>query len=312
MDLSTTHIHLLLNHFPTVGFIIGLAIYFVSLFGGTHHHLKQAALVILVGIAIVTIPVYVTGNAAEEALRGNPEISGQVSLKLMEMHEGAALASMIFMEITGAIAWLALWQLRRFGRVSRWTSGVVLVLGVLTLATVSRAATLGGEIRHPEIRVTEEQPAEQLGRQIGNFVRDTPWVWVTCETLHFVGLSVLIGVILLADLRVLGVIRGVPFSALDRLLPWAILAFGINVVTGMLFFAAAPGQYTKNPAFFWKVIFLMLACANTLYFTFDKTWMQSADREAPASSKVLAVTALALWFGVMYWGSMLPFIGNAF
>jgi hypothetical protein len=83
-------------------------------------------------------------------------------------------------------------------------------------------------------------------------------------------------------------------------------------VTGMLFFAAAPGQYTKNPAFFWKVIFLMLACANTLYFTFDKTWMQEADREAPALSKVLVVTALALWFGVMYWGSMLPFIGNAF
>jgi hypothetical protein len=288
--------------------IVGLSIYVVSLFGGTHHHLKQAALVILVGIALISIPTYATGNAAEAALRG----AAGVSQRLMEMHEGAALAALLGIELAGVFAWLALWQLRRFDKVARWTSAVVLVLGVVTLGVVSRAAALGGEIRHPEIRVTQESPAEQFGRLIGNFVRDTPWVWVSCETLHFVGLSVLIGVLLLVDLRMLGVIRGIPYRALDRLLPWAILAFGLNVVTGMMFFAAAPGQYTDNPAFYWKLIFLMLAGANTLYFTFDKTWMQDETWEAPALSKALAVSALLLWIGVMFWGSMLPFIGNAF
>jgi hypothetical protein len=239
----------------------------------------------------------------------------EVSKRLMEMHEGAALSALIAIELTGVFAWLALWQLRRFDRVSRWTSTAVLVLGVVALGVVSRAAALGGEIRHAEIRVTPEAPTEQIGRVIGNFVRDvrdTPWVWVSCETLHFVGLSVLIGVLLLVDLRMLGVVRGVPYRALDRLLPFAILAFGVNVITGMMFFAAAPGQYTKNPAFYWKLIFLMLAGANTLYFTFDKTWMQNEEWQAGALSKALAVSALVLWIGVMYWGSMLPFIGNAF
>jgi uncharacterized membrane protein len=308
MDLSSTHIHLLLNHFPTIGFMIGLGLYVISLIGGTHFHLKQAALVIMVGIALITLPTYVTGNAAAEALRGTEG----VSQKLMEMHEGSALVSLFLMEFAGLFAWLALWQLRRSGRVPRWTSAMVLVLAVLTLLVVSRASNLGGEIRHPEIRVTQEAPTEQLAREIGNFVRDTPWVWVVCETLHFIGLTLLIGVILLVDLRMLGVVRNIPFSALDRLLPWAILGFGINIITGMLFFAAATGQYTKNPAFFWKLIFIMLAGFNTLYFTFDKTWTLDARSEAPMLSKAMAVSAIVLWVGVMYWGSMLPFIGNAF
>lgn len=308
MDLSPTHIHLLLNHFPTIGFIIGLGIYVVSLFGGTHHHLKQAALVIFVGVALITIPTYATGNAAMEGLS---DAEG-VSTVLMEMHEGAALMALLLMEITGMFAWLALWQLRRFSHVGRGTTTVLLVLAVLSLAVVSRAANLGGEIRHPEIRVTAEAVEVQFGRLVGNFVRDTPWAWVASETLHFVGLSLIIGVMLFVDLRMLGVIRGITFRAMDRLLPWAILGFGLNVITGMLFFAAAPGQYTQNPAFYWKLIFLMVAGANTLYFTFDDTWMADDNREAPALSKALAVSAIVLWVGVMYWGSMLPFIGNAF
>ena len=308
MDLSPTHLHLLLNHFPTIGFIIGLSVYVVSLFGGTHHHLKQASLVILVGVALITIPTYVTGNAAELALREQPGVSG----RLMEMHEAAAMIAMFAIELTGVFAWFALWQLRRFHHVSRWLSAAVLILGVFSFAVVSRAAALGGEIRHAEIRVTQEATTEQLARTIGNFVRDTPWVWVSCESLHFVGLTLLIGVLLLVNLRMLGIIRGITYRALDRMLPWAILAFGVNLVTGMLFFAASPGQYTQNGPFYWKLVFLMLAGANTLYFTFDSTWMQDEDRPAPALSKLASVSALVLWVGVMYWGSMLPFIGNAF
>ena len=77
-------------------------------------------------------------------------------------------------------------------------------------------------------------------------------------------------------------------------------------------FAAAPQQYVDNPAFYWKLIFLLLAGANVVYFTFDDGWQTQTGRPAPALSKALAASALFLWVGVMYWGSMLPFIGNAF
>jgi uncharacterized membrane protein len=316
--MDPTHIHLLLNHVPTVGFGVGIAMFVMS-FLGRSHDLRQASLVVLVGIALLSIPTYATGNAAQMNLQDRGEVSdgtteGMVTLSLIESHEGAAFLALGFMELTGALAWLALWQFRRTSRLSPGMGGVILVLSLLTMGLMAQAANLGGLINHPEIRGVEEATtfAGHLARTVGNYVRDTPWTWIAAETLHFIGLSLLIGIILLIDLRVLGFMPQVSFAALDRLLPWAMLGFALNVFTGMLFFAAAYGQYTNNPAFFWKLVFVMLAGANTLYFTFDHTWATEPGREAPALSKAAAVGAMFLWVGVMYWGSMLPFIGNAF
>jgi hypothetical protein len=307
MDLSPTHFHLLLNHFPTIGFIIGLGLFVASLFANSAH-LKQASLAIFVAIALLTIPTYVTGDAAAKALEG----SEGVSKTLIETHEGAALLSLLFMEITGAFAWLALWTFRRTTRLSNGAAAVVLVFSLITLGLVSRAANIGGEIRHPEIRAAQETTTMEgnVARRVGAFVRDTPWAWPAFETLHFVGLSLLIGTILLVDLRMLGLMKMVSLGAVDRLLPWGMLGFGINVITGMLFFLGA--DYTKNVAFYWKLVFVVLAGLNTLYFTFDKAWAMAPGEDAPPLSKLVAATALFFWVGVMYWGSMLPFIGNAF
>ena len=201
MDLSATHIHLLLNHFPTIGFIMGLTLYVAGLYAKSDH-VKQAALVVFVGIALITIPTYCTGNAAAERLcipaRDNPNVCADTGLSrtLIETHEGAAYLSLAFMIVTGGFAWLGLWQYRRIFRIARWNSVVILVMSVVTLGLVSRAANLGGEIRHPEIRLTQEVAAggtQPLGRLVGNFIRDTPWTWVTSETLHFVGLCILLG-----------------------------------------------------------------------------------------------------------------------
>ena len=320
IDLSPTHVHLLLNHFPTIGFIMGLTLYVAGLYARSDH-VKQAALVVFVGVALITIPTYCTGNAAAERIcvpaADNPNICADTGLSrtLIDMHEGAAYLSLAFMIVTGGFAWLGLWQYRRIFHIARWNTVVILLLSLVTLALVSRAANVGGEIRHPEIRLTEDVAGDgslPLGRLVGNFIRDTPWTWVTSETLHFVGLSLLIGVLLLINARTLGIIKTVPFGALDRLLPWAVLGFGLNIVTGMLFFAAAPQQYTKNPAFYWKLVFVLAAGFNTLYFFFDKGWAVEPGHDTRPVSRLVAASALFFWVGVMYWGSMLPFIGNAF
>ncbi len=307
MDLSPTHFHLLLNHFPTIGFIIGI-ILFVAALVARSDHLKQAALVVFAGIALLTIPTYVTGDAARRALEQNAE----VSQSLMMMHESAAFIALMLITFTGGFAWLGLWQYRRLLHLPRWNTVVIILMAAVTLAVVSYAANLGGEIRHPEIRVTQDLPVDQLpiGRQIGNFVRDTPWFWPTLETVHFIGLTLIVGVLLLANLRLLGVIKQLSLGAIDRLLPWAAMGFGMNVITGMLFVMGA--DYTKNTAFYWKLVFILLAGGNTLYFFFDKGWAASPGMDVPVSSKLAAAGALFLWVGVMFWGSMLPFIGNAF
>ena len=148
MDL--THIHLLLNHFPTIGTIIGGGLFLVSLVTKSDD-LKRASLAVLVGIALISIPTYMSGNGAEDAIKSLPG----VSKSLMEAHEGAALVALGFMEITGAFAWLGLWQFRRLSRIPNWNLAVILVLTLVTFGVMARASNLGGEIRHEEIRAVQ-------------------------------------------------------------------------------------------------------------------------------------------------------------
>ena len=315
--MDPTHLHLLLNHVPTVGFGIGIALYLLALITRSND-LKQGSLVIFVVIALITIPTYVTGNAAQIKLLDLGAIgdadSARVTQSLVQTHEGAAFLALTLMELTGALAWLALWQFRRSSLLSSGMAGTLLVLSLITIGVTALAANVGGHISHPEIRGTEEVTtfAGHMARTFGNFVRDTPWAWTSAETIHFVGLTLLVGVLLLINMRMLGFMKQVPFEALDRLLPWAMLGFAINTMTGMLFFAASANSYVGNPAFYWKLVFVLLGGVNVLYFTFDRTWAQEPGREAPALSKLAAMSAMCLWVGVMYWGSMLPFIGQAF
>ena len=109
---------------------------------------------------------------------------------------------------------------------------------------------------------------------------------------------------------------GKPLGPLQRLMPWAILGFTINLVTGFLFFAGDPFQYIHNIAFGFKLIFIGLAGVNVILFYVTGLYRRvdgvGAGHDVPPAAKLVAATSLFLWVGVMYWGRMLPFIGNAF
>ncbi len=282
--MNLAHIHLLLNHFPTIGTIIGIGLFLVGLMAKSND-LKRASLVVFLGIALITLPTYMSGNAAQEMIcKGQPKApctDPGVSKALIEKHEGAALLAFLFMEFTGAFAWLGLWKFRRAGRFPGAVLAIVALLSAITFGLMAQAANIGGEIRHPEIREALQAQVAQiegelpLGRAVGAFVIAKTWVWATCETLHFIGLCLLFGIATFVDLRMLGVIKGISFKALHRLLPWAVLGFGINLITGMFFFVAAYDQYTTNTVYHWKLALMMLAGLNVLYFTiFDEPSFQ--------------------------------------
>ncbi len=298
--------------------IIALGLFLLSL-ATRSDHIRQASLALFVGIALLTIPTYVTGNAAAEKIcKGQsptaPCQDTNLSRAMIEAHEGAAFPAMLMMEFTGAFAWLGLWQFRRAARMPGWNIAIVLLLSIMTFAAMTRTANMGGDIHHPEIRDQGvSAPGEPLGRELGAFVVGVKWVWPTCETLHFIGLSLLFGVAALVDLRMLGMLKSVPFHALHRMLPWGILGFGLNTITGMLFFVGAPQQYTQNTVFQWKMVLILLAGLNVLYFTvLDEPWVLGPGDDAPLTAKAVAVSALVLVLGVLYCGRMLPFFGNAF
>jgi len=310
--MNLAHIHLLLNHFPTVGFAIGLGLLVLAI-TSKKDELKRASLVVVFLVALITIPTYLSGNAAQSALQERTDLS-QAAIRA---HEGAAFWGYLFMEITGFIAWLGLWYFRIVKRVANWNVAAVFVLGVLTFSVMTRAANLGGEIRHPEIQsagaLADNANVPDIARSIGLFVNGHSWVWPTCETLHFIGLSLLFTVVLIVDLRLLGMAKKFSFAALYQLLPLGILGFSMNLVTGMLFFIASPEQYVKNVSFHWKILFVMLAGINALYFMLvEEPWAIGPGDDAPASAKFAAASAIFLWVGVLFFGHMLPFLGNSF
>jgi uncharacterized membrane protein len=321
--MTWAHVHLLLNHFPTIGMIVGLGV-FVTALVSKSDDLKRTSLGIFFAIALLTIPAFVTGTSAKLAVDKVPE----VSKSMIDAHETAAFEGLWVMELTGILAWLGLWQYRRLHRVPQGTIAAVLVLALATFGLMSRAALMGGNIRHPEINAepdvaapsatgtSEETPAVDppLARVIGDAMVNLTWGWPACETIHFVGLSLLFGVVLLVDLRMLGFMKGIPFSTLHRLLPWGVLGFGLNVATGFLFFVGAPPTfYVTNATFFWKLALILVAGANALYFTvFDQPWAIGAGETPPLAAKVAAASGIVLWTGVIYCGQMLPFLGHSF
>ena len=322
--MDWTHVHLLLNHFPTVGMIVGLGVFIAALLLRSDD-LKRASLVVFFFIALLSIPTFVTGTAAELALAKNPEIA----MGRVQAHETAAFEALWFVLLTGALSWLGLWQFRRLARIPQATLTSVLLIGLASFGMMAWASNLGGEIHHAEIRsgpAAADPPTdagtggeadstkEPLARIIGDAMVNVTWTWAASETVHFIGLSLLFGVVLLVDLRMLGFVKGIPYKVLHRLLPWGVLGFGLNTVTGMLFFVGAPTSfYVTNGLFFWKLALILVAGANALYFTaFDQPWILGPSDTPPVAAKFAAATGIALWVGVLFCGQMLPFFGHSF
>lgn len=324
-SLNLAHLHLVLNHLPTIGFGIGLAIYIVAYFGKSDH-LKKAGLVIFFLVAVMAIPTYVTGGAAERVLCPELKCPEDISVEIIRKHEDLAFFAFILMEITGFFSWLGLWQLRRSPQLASWNWTLVLLLGVGSFGLMALAATEGGEIRHPEIRAASEpeappppaegEPEQGVARRIGAAVAGNTgigWLWPAAEAVHFVGLCMLFAVVLAVDLRILGMAKGLSYQALYQLLPFGMLGFVLNLTTGMAFFLAAPGQYVNNIEFHRKLVLIVLAGLNVLYFMLaDETWKIGPEDNAPFRAKAVAAITIFLWLGILYYGHMLPFLGNAF
>lgn len=312
-SFNIAHIHLLLNHVPTLGTTIALGLLIVA-YVRRDEPLKLVGLEVLFLIALLTLPAYMTGVAAFQKLREQPGISAQA----VRLHQDVALYGFTWLEFAGFIGWVTLWQARRRKGAAPGMVAAATALTAVALVVMARAANLGGDIRHPELGgaiATTIAPADFFAAKISDVMVNSPWAWPASETVHFLGLSLSFGVLLAINLRILGVMKQVPFAEVHRLLPWGMLGFGANLITGMLFFVGQPGQYSDSAPFYWKVVFLMVAGANFLYLTvFRKAWTEHPEArwDATIADKTMAVVSMFSWLVVLYAGRMLPFIGHAF
>jgi hypothetical protein len=311
--VTLAHLHLIINHVPTVGSVAALGLLLLG-YVRRSEHLKHVGLEVLFVIAVLTLPVYASGVAAHQEIRPIKEVSDDA----VRVHQDAALIGFIVMEFAGFVAWAALWQWRRHGRAANGLVPAATVLLVLALAVMARAANLGGDIRHPEIlaggvAAPAGNPERFMTWSINQVAVYSRWAWPAAETVHFLGLSLTFGVLLAVNLRILGVMKQMRFSDVHRLLPWGMLGFGANLITGMFFFVGQPGQYSSSEPFKWKIVFLVIAGANFLYLTvFGRPWADNDRFDAGLGDKAMAILSMCSWLAVLWAGRMLPFLGKAF
>jgi hypothetical protein len=151
------------------------------------------------------------------------------------------------------------------------------------------------------------------GGAINTWVLSTYWLWPLLEIIHFIGLSLLLGSILLVDLRLAGFLRQIDLKSTHRLLPWAVIGFVMNLVSGFLFFMGDPGRYSINIGFQIKMVLVLVAGLNVLVFALKinphiSNWDPHGNTTGLA--KTVAWVSIAAWTGVLLLGRLIPYIGT--
>jgi uncharacterized membrane protein len=143
---SGAHFHLLVNHAPIFGSLFALALLIASYFTSADV-LRKTAFVILIATAIAGHAADLSGDAAEDAIRGFPGVKRDV----IHAHEDMAERAYIFADILGVLALVGLVRWRR-----RPVPAIATGAAVLATAFVGGAmiytGLLGGRIRHTEVR----------------------------------------------------------------------------------------------------------------------------------------------------------------
>jgi len=148
---------------------------------------------------------------------------------------------------------------------------------------------------------------------VGGAVRESLWLFPAIETVHLLGMAVLVATVTVFDLRLLGwMLRRERVSTLAaRLLPWTWAGFAVQVVTGVVLFASEAVKIYGNPAFRLKLLLILLAGVQALIFQRTAyrnvaTWDESST--TPAGAKVSGAISILLWLGVVAAGRFIGFV----
>src|SRR6185369_16976447 len=120
------------------------------------------------------------------------------------------------------------------------------------------------------------------------------------ECVHVIAIAAVVGTIFLVDTRLIG-LSSTKLSFLHisrRLLPWTWAGFALAVVTGFLMFSSNAVAYYENGAFRLKLVLMVLAAVNMLYFelvTFRTVGAWEGDAKPPLAARLAGVLSMALW-----------------
>ncbi len=145
--MNGAYLHLLFNHAPIIGSMVGLAI-FLAGYLFAEPKFRKAALLIFVGSAVVSLPAYFSGEEAEDIVK---TING-ISKKVIHEHEEWGEKFIILTSVLGIAALLTLIADIKQLAWSRIGYMATLLIAVVTVAVSVPTGHSGGAIHHPEIQ----------------------------------------------------------------------------------------------------------------------------------------------------------------
>jgi succinate dehydrogenase hydrophobic anchor subunit len=132
---------------------------------------------------------------------------------------------------------------------------------------------------------------------VNKTINNSNWLFPAIEGVHIVALAMLLGAVIVLNLRVLNVgFRSVSASRLEReLAPWLLCSLVAILISGALLFASeAVKSFYSNP---FRIKILLLVTAIVFHYTIGRRVI-SADRMNPWLSKPAALLAIVLWVSV--------------
>jgi uncharacterized membrane protein len=149
LSMNGAQFHLLLNHLPVLIPLISVA-FILGSFLLKSLEVREAGAWLLALGALVAIPVYLTGESAENVVKNYPNISRL----LIEDHEASALSALIALETAGAVSLAFIFGCRTSRSFVKkvWPWGILIAVSLFSFGFMAQTAHLGGFIRHEEIR----------------------------------------------------------------------------------------------------------------------------------------------------------------
>ncbi len=144
--MDATHLHLVLSHFPIIGTIIGIVILAYGQIS-KNIEIQKVALSTFILMAIFAIPVFLTGEGAEETVE---KISG-ISEQLINNHEELAEKAIWLMGFLGILSMISFFAIFKKLSFAKTITIITLIVSLGTFGVFAQLGNLGGGIRHTEI-----------------------------------------------------------------------------------------------------------------------------------------------------------------
>jgi hypothetical protein len=141
------------------------------------------------------------------------------------------------------------------------------------------------------------------------------WGWALALTIHAFGTATTVGLMFIIGLRLFGVFRTIPYTSLNKLVPFVWFAVACQIISGITLWMTKPAQYLADGMFEVKISFLVIAIIVTWYF--DQTMKRESaawEAKGAVSSRGLKLVSAAcvLWAAVTIGGRLTAYLGSLY